>query len=80
VGVGLASLWSTQYSSTAFLDCYINLPVGTFVAALLFPIYIPDRVVKEDKEPTLTQSLHKLDILGAALFASAIIMFLLALQ
>jgi hypothetical protein len=51
------------------------------VAALLFAaIYIPDRVVKEDKEPTLTQSHHKLAVLGAALFASAIIMFLLALQ
>lgn len=50
------------------------------MAALLLAIHIPDRVVKDDKKSTLTQNLHKLDLFGAALFASAIVMFLLALQ
>jgi hypothetical protein len=50
------------------------------VAALLLAIRVPDRVVKEDKKPTFGQKLEKLDLLGAALFASAIVMFLLALQ
>jgi MFS family permease len=59
---------------------YINLPAGAAMAALLLSIRIPDRVVKEDKDAPFKQTLRKLDLLGSALFASMIIMFLLALQ
>jgi hypothetical protein len=59
---------------------YINLPAGAAVAALLLAIRIPDRVVKDDTKSTFKQTLEKLDLFGAALFASAIVMFLLALQ
>ena len=50
------------------------------MATLLLAIRIPDRVVKEDKKSTLKQNLEKLDLVGAVLFASTIVMFLLALQ
>lgn len=63
-----------------FAGFYINLPAGAVVALLLLAIHIPDRVTQDDKAPTLTGILHKLDLLGAVLFASAIVMFLLALE
>ena len=50
------------------------------MAALLVAIRIPDRVVKDPKKATLRQTLDKLDLLGATLFATMIIMFLLALE
>lgn len=50
------------------------------MSALLLAVRIPDRVLKAEKKPTLRQTLEILDLLGAALFASTIVMFLLALQ
>ncbi len=59
---------------------YINLPAGAAVAVLLLAIRVPDRVIKDDKKSTLIQTLGKLDLIGSAIFASTITMFLLALQ
>ena len=50
------------------------------MAALLLAVRIPDRVVKDEKKSTLRQILDKLDLFAAALFASTIVMLLLALQ
>jgi len=50
------------------------------VAVLLLAISIPDRVVKSDVKEPLRTTLNKLDLPGFALFAPAIIMFLLALE
>ena len=69
-----------KQSLTVCAGFYINLPAGAIVAALLLAIRIPDRVVKQDKKSTLGQNLDRLDLSGAALFASMIVMVLLALQ
>lgn len=69
----------TQYTSWRWCF-YINLPTGGLVAAGLFFVTIPDRIVKTDTKPTLLSVLKKLDLVGFALFAPTAIQLLLALQ
>jgi MFS family permease len=70
----------TSHSLNICSGFYINLPAGAAAAALVLAIRIPDRVVKDDKKSSLKRTIGKLDLFGAALFASTIVMFLLALQ
>ncbi len=70
---------NTKDYSTGF---YINLPAGGVVAAILLAIHVPAREQGEDHpqaEP-LKQKIALLDLQGAALFATSVIMFLLALN
>jgi multisubunit Na+/H+ antiporter MnhB subunit len=64
-------------STTGF---YINLPCGAITAVILFWVSIPDRSYEEAKKQTVRSRLNKLDFIGFAIFAPAIIQFLLALQ
>ena len=59
---------------------YINLPVGGVVAALLVFINIPEQI-RKPRPSTVLRDLHnKLDLVGFALFAPAMILLLLAVQ
>ena len=64
-------------SATGF---YLNLPIGgcTFVALTI--IRIPDAKVKVDSQTSTKEKVDRLDLLGCAIFAPAIIMLLLALE
>jgi MFS family permease len=69
----------TQYASWRWCF-FINLPCGAFVAGVLLIIKIPQGVKPEGRLATFTQIFDTLDIVGFAIFAPAIIMFLLALS
>lgn len=59
---------------------YINLPIGGFVAALLVFTHVPDQLPKPPPLAVLKTLPTKLDLIGFALFAPAVIQLLLALQ
>lgn len=61
------------------LGFYINLPIGGFVAVLLFMVTIPDQVTKPQGSKLRT-ALSEMDLIGFAIFAPASVMFFLALQ
>ena len=69
----------TQYASWRWCF-FINLPCGAFVAGVLFITHIPKGVKPEARLATPSQILNTLDVAGFAIFAPAIIMFLLALS
>lgn len=69
----------TQYSTWRWCF-YINLPIGAVVTIPLVLVSIPDRTVKSDTKPTILNTMAKLDLFGFALFASAAVQLLLALQ
>ncbi|KAK3367530.1 major facilitator superfamily domain-containing protein [Podospora didyma] len=59
---------------------YINLPLGALVALPLILVHVPEQVAKQAPLKVVRQ-IHKfLDLVGFALFAPAVVMFLLALQ
>ena len=62
------------------LGFYINLPIGGVVAALLVFTHVPDQLPKPPLLAVLKTLPAKLDLIGFALFAPAIIQLLLALQ
>jgi MFS family permease len=69
----------TQYAS--WRCCFfINLPCGAFVAGILLITHIPQGIKPEARLATFSQVFHTLDVIGFAIFAPAIIMFLLALS
>ncbi|KAL9115272.1 MAG: hypothetical protein Q9227_001066 [Pyrenula ochraceoflavens] len=59
---------------------YINLPLGSLVAVPLLFVRIPDQVVKKHPISVLRNLHHRIDLLGFALFAPAVVQLLLALQ
>ncbi|KAF2814392.1 MFS general substrate transporter [Mytilinidion resinicola] len=59
---------------------YINLPIGGVAAAALLFIHIPDQMPKDKFSNVIRNVWPKLDLVGFVIFASASIMFLLALQ
>ncbi|KAH6675189.1 putative MFS multidrug transporter [Halenospora varia] len=59
---------------------YINLPIGGFVAALLVFTHVPDQIPKPAPVAVLKTLPSKLDLIGFALFAPAVVQLLLALQ
>ena len=69
----------TQYATWRWCF-YINLPAGAVVAMLLFFTSIPSRHIKTEGGLTVLGLLRKLDLVGFAIFAPAIIMVLLALE
>jgi hypothetical protein len=63
------------------LGFYINLPIGSIAALLLFVIHIPDRLAgTRDQNATAISILRQLDLVGFSLFAPFSIMILMALQ
>ncbi len=62
------------------LGFYINLPFGAITLIIISLIRIPERREKIDTNPTLYESINRLDIVGFLLFAPACVMILLALQ
>ena len=70
----------TETYSTWRWCFYINLPVGGLVALLLIVIKIPDQIEKLPPLKVLPHLHHHLDLIGFALFASAVIQLLLAVQ
>ena len=69
----------TQY--TIWRWCfYINLSIGGLAAAFLFLIAVPDRSFKDNGISLSVIIREKLDLVGFAIFASAAVQFLLALQ
>lgn len=69
----------TEYASWRWCF-FINLPCGAFVAGVLFIIHIPQSLKPEARLATFGQIFRTLDIIAFAIFAPAIIMFLLALS
>jgi len=69
----------TQYTTWRWCF-YINLPIGGLAAVLLVLSKIPDAHKKPKPMEVLRDLHHKLDLIGFALFAPAIIMLLLAMQ
>jgi len=59
---------------------FINLPIGGVVFLALIFIHIPDRRPKSEIKTGLPAILHSFDLPGFAIFASAAIMFLLAIE
>ncbi|KAJ5246133.1 hypothetical protein N7468_001116 [Penicillium chermesinum] len=59
---------------------YINLPIGCLVAAMITFVHIPDQAEKPSISMVIDTVLHKLDLIGFALFAPAAIQLLLALE
>ncbi|MCJ1386881.1 hypothetical protein MMC17_010009 [Xylographa soralifera] len=69
----------TQYTTWRWCF-YINLPCGGLVAAMLAFVHVPDQIPKP-KPLLVIRAVHtKLDLIGFALFAPALIQFLLAVQ
>ncbi|KAH7333047.1 putative MFS multidrug transporter [Rhexocercosporidium sp. MPI-PUGE-AT-0058] len=69
----------TEYSTWRWCF-YINLPIGGFVAALLVFTHVPDQIPKPAPVAVLKTLPSKLDLIGFALFAPAVVQLLLALQ
>jgi len=69
----------TQYTTWRWCF-YINLPIGGFVAVLLFFVDIPDRLAKANIKSTIEIIRKRLDLIGFGLFTLAAIQLLLALQ
>lgn len=59
---------------------YINLPIGAPVIALISLIHIPDNRIKSQVHKSTPAILNSLDLPGFGIFASAAVMFLLALE
>lgn len=59
---------------------YINLPLGAVVVVPLFIIRISEQMPKQPASKIVGRLPHFLDLVGFALFAPAVVMFLLALQ
>ena len=73
----LLQLHANDFHNTGF---YINLPIGGLVAAMIVFINIPDQTKKPSINMVVDTVLHKLDLVGFALFAPAAIQLLLALE
>jgi hypothetical protein len=58
----------------------VNLPIGGVIAAFLFFVNIPDRMVKPDTAAVFANFASSMDLVGFAIFAPAAIQVLLALQ
>jgi MFS family permease len=69
----------TQYASWRWCF-FVNLPCSAFVAGILFIIHIPQGVKPEARLATFSQVFNTLNVIGFAIFAPAIIIFLLALS
>ncbi|KAF2812286.1 MFS general substrate transporter [Mytilinidion resinicola] len=69
----------TQYVSWRWCF-YINLPIGGVAAAALLFIQVPDQMPKDKFSIVIRNVWPKLDLVGFVIFASASIMFLIALQ
>ena len=69
--------FSISFGSTGF---YINLPIGGFAAAVLACTRVPEQTQKPSAISVFRTLHKKLDLVGFALFAPAIIQLLLALQ
>jgi hypothetical protein len=62
------------------LGFYINLPIGGLVAVLLVFVHVPDQIPKPPPMSVVRTLPAKLDLIGFAIFAPAVIQLLLALQ
>lgn len=70
-------VWRRLIRETAF---WINLPIGAIPVFLTLVLRIPEQTPKQSPLSVLPQLHHRLDLIGFALFAPAIIQLLLALQ
>ena len=59
---------------------YINLPLGALVMIPLIILHIPEQTPKESPFSVIRELHHRLDLVGFAIFAPAVVMLLLALQ